>query len=318
VPVRSRDVLTRIDRGGRGGVVGIQRGRMVGAMVEVVRERGVAGVTVAHVVARSGVSRRTFYELFVDRDECLMAAFELALGCAERRVLPAYGAPGVWRERVRAGLGGLLGFLEDEPLLGALLVVDMLGAGGVALERRAEVIGVLVDAVDGGRGCGRAGLGVSRLTAEGVVGGVLGVLHARLVAGDVRGLGGLLGPLMGMVVLPYLGSAAAARELARPVPRARRVTRVREDVLRDLDMRLTYRTVRVLVAIAAGPGGSNREVADAAGIGDQGQISKLLRRLEHLGLIENAAARPSMGEPNAWRLTSKGTELHQTINQNTT
>ena len=70
----------------RGGVADIQRARMVAAMVEVVRERGVARVAVAHVVARSGVSRRTFYELFEDRDECLMAAFELALARAAHRV----------------------------------------------------------------------------------------------------------------------------------------------------------------------------------------------------------------------------------------
>jgi AcrR family transcriptional regulator/DNA-binding MarR family transcriptional regulator len=278
----------------------------------------VTRVTVAHVVARSGVSRRTFYELFEDREECLMAAFDLALGRAAARVLPAYGAAQGWRERVRAGLGALLGFLDDEPDLGGLCVVDMLGAGGQALERRTRVVRALIDAVDEGRGVARAGLTPTRLTAEGVVGAVLAVLHARLVAGGrQRRLRGLLGPLMGVVVLPYLGQGVAAREAARPVPRVRRVEPVPGDVLRDLDMRLTYRTVRVLGAIASRPGASNREVADAAGVTDQGQISKLLARLGHLGLIENAGgATPAKGEPNAWQLTPKGHELQRTIGQN--
>jgi AcrR family transcriptional regulator len=320
--VRSRDALARVDRGGgRGGVAGIQRARLVAGMVEVVRERGVGQVTVAHIVARSGVSRRTFYELFEDREACFLAAFDEAVQRAAGCVLPAFeGAGGGWCGRVRAGLGALLGFLDDEPGLGALCIVDGLGAGPRVLERRAEVVRVLVDVVDGGReGAKRTkgGLGLTRLTAEGVVGAVLGVLHARIAAGDARSMVGLLGPLMGMVLLPYRGAGVAAREVSRPAPRRRRVVSHAGDPLRDLDMRLTYRTVRVLLAIAERPGASNRVVAQGSGVQDQGQISKLLARLEHLGLISNEGVGASRGEPNAWRLTPRGREIEHTIRQQT-
>ena len=84
-------------------------------------------------------------------------------------------------------------------------------------------------------------------------------------------------------------------------------------------MRLTYRTVRVLVAIAAlggrGSGPSNREVSEAAGVADQGQISKLLARLEHLGLIANGGEGHARGEPNAWRLTTKGRDVERTLSR---
>ena len=220
-----------------------------------------------------------------------------------------------WRERLRGGLGGLLEFLDDEPALGALCVVDMLGAGAAGIARRARVVDALVDVVDEGRGEARAGSKPSRLTAEGVVGAVLAVLHARLARGTGESLLGLLGPLMGVIVLPYLGPAVAGREAARRGRKPRPVSHVSGDVLKDLDMRLTYRTVRVLLAIAAQPGASNREVADAAGVVDQGQISKLLARLGHLGLIENIGGEPAKGEPNSWRLTSKGHQLEQTIRQ---
>jgi DNA-binding MarR family transcriptional regulator len=84
--------------------------------------------------------------------------------------------------------------------------------------------------------------------------------------------------------------------------------------LRDLEMRLTYRTVRVLSAIANDPGSSNRSLGDAAGIGDQGQVSKLLARLQRLGLIENKGiGAATRGEPNAWTLTGKGHDVHDTI-----
>ena len=75
---------------GRGGVAEIQRARMITALVEVAGERGAGGVTVAHIVARSGVSRRTFYELFDDREDCFLAAFDQAVERGARR-----GGPGV-------------------------------------------------------------------------------------------------------------------------------------------------------------------------------------------------------------------------------
>jgi AcrR family transcriptional regulator len=293
------------------GVSEIQRTRLLFAMADLAREHGAGQITVSHIVARSGVSRRTFYELFDGREACFLAAFDEAVERAEKRLAPALAAGGSWRERVRAGLGALLDFIEDEPGLGALCVVEALGAGPLARERRAAVVQTLIEAVDEGRGMARGNVRLTRLTAEGVVGAVLAVLHARLCERATPEMSGLLSPLMGIIVLPYLGSAAAARESSRPTPPHRRTTRPQSDPLRDLDMRLTYRTVRVLLAIAARPGASNRKIADAAGVVDQGQISKLLGRLEHLELIENAGAAP--GEPNVWSLTARGRELEQTV-----
>jgi AcrR family transcriptional regulator len=295
----------------------IQRARVLTALGEVVAERGAGGATVAHIVARAGVSRRTFYELFADREDCFLAAFDQAMQRAAARVVPAFGTPGRWRVRVRGALVAVLEFLDEEPELGALCVVHALGAGSRALERRAAVVRVLIDAVEEGGAEVRRGREVpGRLVAEGVVGAVLAVLHTRLTERAGKPLSGLAGPLMGMIVLPYLGSAAAEREIARPAPRrvASKRGGVREDPLKGLDMRLTYRTVRVLLVIAGGPGASNRQVGDAAGIADQGQTSKLLQRLEHLGLVRNAGrGGAGKGEPNAWLLTTRGEQLERTI-----
>jgi DNA-binding MarR family transcriptional regulator len=74
-------------------------------------------------------------------------------------------------------------------------------------------------------------------------------------------------------------------------------------------MRITYRTMRVLSVIAATPGSSNRQVATAADITDQGQVSKLLQRLERLGLIVNMWAGQERGMANQWRLTPVGKEI---------
>ena len=85
------------------------------------------------------------------------------------------------------------------------------------------------------------------------------------------------------------------------------------DPLRDVGMRLTYRTVRVLMSVAANPGSSNREVGAAAGMDDQGQISRLLARLQRLDLIHNTRAESARGAPNAWGLTERGWSVQRAI-----
>ncbi len=341
LPVGRRGAVAgEIGGTGGAGVPDIQRARMIAALVEVAREHGAARVTVAHVVARSGVSRRTFYEMFEDRDACFMAALELAIDRGAGKVLSAFeqaeGADGVrgtarlggaadgsvakgasrWYERVRAGLAALLEFLDDEPGLGGLCVVDTLSACPAALRRRAEIITGFVDVVDAGRNEAKASLSPTRLTAEGVVGGVLGVLYSRFAEQDPKPMLRLLNPLMAMIVLPYLGPAAAAKETARPAPISRpRSQRPVSNPLEGLDMRLTYRTVRVLAAIASHANASNRRVAEASGVQDQGQISKLLVRLQRLGLIENTGSGPTRGEPNAWTLTARGCEVEHAIRE---
>jgi AcrR family transcriptional regulator/DNA-binding MarR family transcriptional regulator len=318
-------------------VLEVQRARILAAMVEVVLEQGTANVSVAHVVSRAGVSRRTYYELFADREECFLAALDDAIAQIAAVVVGAFegeGATqgargarragggqraGAWHERVRAALVELLGLFDEDPGLARLAVVESLAGGPRALALRERALERVVGAVDEGRLAGGVGGEASALTAEGVVGAVSSILYTRLVAEDREPLLALTGPLMGMIVLPYLGKAAARRELARPAPPARTAV-ARSGAgypFRELGMRLTYRTLRVLDAVARlggrEPGPSNRQVGEIAGIADQGQISKLLARLERLGLLENAIGAAGKGAPNAWRLTGKGQQITQTI-----
>ena len=308
---------------------------MLDAMVRAACEKGAANVTVANVTQGAGVSRRTFYEIFDGSRACLQATTEQALTRAGERVLPAYEtASGGWRGQIRAGLVALLEFFDEQPEMARLLIVEWLAAGPEGLERRRQVLERIASVVDEGRtltGAGREAKksdGPPPLTAEGVVGAVLSILHGRLVRSTPERLLELTNPLMSMIVLPYLGAAAARRELTlpgtgeRPVPVAKSLRgsnhRPSEDLLKGLDMRLTYRTMRVLDAVASlggrGSYPSNRAIANAAGIVDQGQISKLLMRLRKLGLLENNRTDAAVkGEPNAWSLTAKGRQVHDML-----
>ena len=300
---------------GGGGMSEIQRSRLLAAAVEVVSEVGYVGMSTARVSRRAGVSRRTFYELFENREDCFLAAFDDAVARIAAVARSAYEREQDWGEKVRAGLSTLLQFIGDEPGLGALLVVDALSAGPNVLARRAQGLETLARIVDQGRGEVQAGDGPPPMTAEGVVGAVLSVLHARMLEQSDRPPIELLNPLAAMIVLPYRGRAAAAEELTRATPPQARRARPRpvKDPLDDLNMRITYRTLRVLDAVASQPGGSNRGIADQAGISDPGQISRLLARLQKLGLLANSGLGQARGETNAWTLTARGAEVQRAV-----
>jgi AcrR family transcriptional regulator len=282
-------------------------------MIRVVCEVGVQDATVAQVISTAGVSRRTFYELFADRDECMLAAIEQTCAVAAKRASVACAVHDVWVDRVRAGLWALLEFFEEDPHLAHLCVVYMLQGSPRTLARRQEICNRLARLLDDARiDCGRD---PSPLTAEATVGGALAVVHTRLLERSRPPLTDLLGPLMGFIVLPYLGTDAARAERSRPLPRRsaphRRDTAV--DPLDDAPIRLTYRTMRVLAAIAAEPGLKNSHVSELAGIADEGQTSKLLARLARVGLIENIGAGVNRNAPKAWRLTPAGEHLERSI-----
>ncbi len=299
----------------------IQHSRLLVAVAATIDELGFEQSTVTRIAARAKVSRRTFYELFENREACLVALIDEVVERVERD-LEAAGLEGLaWRERVRGGLWVILSFLEREPLLARIWVIHALHGGPQTLEHRERVLARLAAILDEGRREGPRGAECTLVTAEGLVGGALGVVYARLRSGDPRPLTDLLDELMGMIALQYLGPRAARREQRRPAPapapaqcQARKAGwevsgHAERDPLDEVNMRLTYRTARVLEGVREHPGGSNRQIADRAGIADPGQVSKLLRRLERLGLLENHGLGHSQGEPNAWKLTPLGGQV---------
>jgi AcrR family transcriptional regulator len=292
---------------------------MLRSAIAVVSEYGYEGMSVARVTERAGVSRRTFYDLFEDREDCFLAAFEDIAGRMERLILASSHPGSSWREEIRSTLLQLLKFLDEEPEAGVLMVVDALKAGPRVLQRRVEILEQLSGAIHRGGSHARTGQELPPLTGEGIVGALLGVVHTRLLQADPGSMVELLNPLMGIVVLPYLRAGVAKRELRRLAParhdprRSDPVAQAVRNPLEGLPMRITHRTLLVLTVIDEHPGASNRKVADLAEITDQGQVSKLLSRLQKLDLIDNTGHGQPSGEPNAWRLTPRGQGVRQEI-----
>jgi len=243
-----------------------------------------------------------------------------------RAVEQAAGRDEAWLEQVRSGLVALLGFLDDEPTWARLLLLEASAAGPRALQCEQRLLGVVTQLLENGdpRTLSEPAP-LSHLTAELLAGGTFAVIRARALRESGKTLVELAPSLMAFIVRPYLGEAAARAELeGRPAAasellesgpyvesdapvtgfartRAQAVSRAAE-----LPVRVTRRTTLVLRAIARAPYSNNREVAQAAGLTDEGQASKLLARLQGKGVIENVGVGAARGEPNAWLLTASG------------
>lgn len=299
-------------------VMEIQRRRLLLALTELVALDGLDGASVERVCRRAGVSRRTFYEVFEDREACLLAGVQAAIERLQREVTPVFDGRGSWVDRVREALTVVLVRLDAEPGTARILIIETMRAGPRALELRVQVIDRLTRAIEQGRGT-KSGPPLPPLTSQGVIGAVLHLAQTRMTEAGSASLLPLLPDLMATIVYPYLGAAAAAKEFdRRPEPVDGVATDSIAEPFRDLSIRVTYRTALVLDSIAQHPGASNRQVADSSSITDQGQVSRLLDRLRRAGLVTKGDAprpRGGKGEPNAWALTDRGHAVHAALKE---
>lgn len=126
------------EEAGREAVAASQRARMLDAVVQTVGDRGYANATVADIVGLAGVSRRTFYEHFDDKQDCFLAAYRTGVAVVIERVVAATGATADedWRERLRVGLAAYTAVLAEHATFARTLLIDVLGAGREAVELR--------------------------------------------------------------------------------------------------------------------------------------------------------------------------------------
>jgi AcrR family transcriptional regulator len=288
----------------------VQRARILTAMRAALLDRGIEQSSVSRVLSDAKIPRPAFYQLFDDRDDCVAAVIGEAIERAREQAAAAMAEHASWAERVRAGLGALLELFDEQPDLARLCVIHSRHAATATL--RGAAVQALVSVI--AQGAGENGFaGAEPVTAEATVAGVLGVIEADLQARRPTPLVELLGPLMSFIVRPYQGAAAARKQLARGQGSSRPRRARRKPAELPPGLRITYRTIRVLGAIAEQPGMTNLQIARSAEIDDQGQVSKLLKRLAGLELIENTGKGQAHGQANRWRLRAPGNAVLERI-----
>jgi AcrR family transcriptional regulator len=173
---------------GRDEVARNQRARLYGAMIESISQRGYKATTVAHAIALAGVSRRAFYELFPNKEECFLATYDIVVARSRKRVLDAWAGERGWANRVHAGAKALLDDIAEQPKGPRLVLVEALGVGPKSRERMQLAGFTFERLVIGAYQLAPDGVALSQLTARGIVGGVRQVAFTRLREGREREL----------------------------------------------------------------------------------------------------------------------------------
>jgi AcrR family transcriptional regulator len=190
-----------------------QRERLLEAAVRVVAGKGYAATTVTDLTKDAGISRTTFYEMFEDKEACFLAAYDSAVDTLVRRVTVAYEAEEGWPARARAGLAALLGALAEEPELARLALVDVGAAGPAAQRHYRAALGRLTPFFDEGRDFAPGGRSLPANTSRMAIGAVAGLVSDELAEGRAERLPDLLSEVLFATLVPYIGPAAAAREV---------------------------------------------------------------------------------------------------------
>jgi AcrR family transcriptional regulator len=205
--------------GGRHGlpaedVVHSQRTRLLEALLEVVAENGYQAARVSDFTALAGVSRKTFYELFSDKEDCFLAAYDWALGRLLTATAEAYeSSTSPWPEKVHRGVSTFLTRLAEHQARAKVCIVEVLAAGPKAVARRDAAIRGFTFFIDEGRGETAAEL--PAFTALAILGGLNEILYTNILNGRTAELPRLAPDFVYWITLPFLGAEVAAEERKR-------------------------------------------------------------------------------------------------------
>lgn len=190
-----------------------QRERLLNGVVEAVAEHGYDAASISRITEAAGISRRTFYEHFENKEECFLAAFELIDAHIREAMLTAPGAAADWPARVRGRLAGLLDALAADPAVARFYLVEPLAAGGEVAARYRDATQLLAALLR--PEAENASLDLE-VRDQALVGGVTAVIVRRLNAGAPNRLPELLPELVEMILAPCLGRQQARLQSQPP------------------------------------------------------------------------------------------------------
>ena len=201
-------------------VVRSQRRRLLAGMTRALVEEGFARLTVEDVIVNAGVSRKTFYEHFESREECLLAAYDAASEELWRAGGEAALAVEGGSARVVAALAATADFLAADPERAHLFTREARVAGAeIAARQRADAerAAALLRA-------GRAESAIARDLPEAteltLVENLAALVGANVLSGVAALLPDLVPQLAEYLLEPYLG-AERAKAAAAFKPRFR-------------------------------------------------------------------------------------------------
>jgi AcrR family transcriptional regulator len=186
-------------------VIQNQRERMLAAVADVASAASYAEMSVEDIIVTAGVSRRTFYEHFRNKEDAFLAAYEEAAGRLLAAVRAGYESREGFVDRVRAGIEMFLMLLAADPAFARMCIVEVMAAGPEAVQRRNEAMQAFAMMFEENAREFLDEPPPSDLTAETVVGGIYDVIYTRIQRGEIRQLPELAPDLAKSALMHYLG-----------------------------------------------------------------------------------------------------------------
>jgi AcrR family transcriptional regulator len=169
----------------RNEVVKHQRARIYGALIEAVAERGYERTSVKQIIGLAGVSRRSFYEQFSNKEECFFAAFDVIAGRNIKRLGKAYlSSGGDLEERLEAALSRFTADARESRNANMLVLVHAQTAGAAGTLRLRRVMATSEQMLDRALYESPDAVQLPGPVIRGIVGGLHGVISAVLSAGE--------------------------------------------------------------------------------------------------------------------------------------
>jgi AcrR family transcriptional regulator len=194
-----------------------KRERLLEAMVRVAAAKGYEATTVADVVEFAGVSEDEFYELFDDKEDCFLEAYDAVIDVLVAHVSSAFEAAAdePWPEKIGAALRALVELLAVEADIARMAMVEVTAAGDEARERYRAALARFTPFLEEGRTYSGQGDELPPDTARFAIGGATSMIFDEVRAGRGPELKRLLPDLVFAVLMPYLGPEAAEDEMRR-------------------------------------------------------------------------------------------------------
>jgi AcrR family transcriptional regulator len=299
----------------------LRRELILRVVAAVVAEHGVAGTSISLVTERAQISRRAFYQSFTGISDCLVAVIDQTLDDVISLAEQAFEEADGWAQGTRHALAAVLTYFDRKLDVAHLCLVETAAADRSVREHRDRALGEFLTMVV-------AHLQgevwhASPLAPQGMFASVIEIVRTRLLAPSPEPLIELLGPLMGIVVSPFMDAEQVnaeierAEELVREIQSgghvlARRLTSKPEiEVPAMLSNPKALRARQCISFLVDHPGSSNGQIAAGAGIAHESQASKLLADLFAEGLLSKSSE--GVGRRNAWCLTRRGEIVAQLI-----
>jgi AcrR family transcriptional regulator len=194
-----------------------QSERILSAVAQAAAELGYAEMNVEAIIARAGVSRRTFYEHFKNKEDAFLAAYDALVRQLAGHVRRAYLKETTVQERLRAGLRAYMQFMASEPEFARMCITEVLAAGPRALARRNEAMRMFAEIIEDNiheliPGCPRAAL-----AAETIVGGIHEVVFNRILTDRIDELPGLADDLLVTILMLDIGNRKLPHDSRPPL-----------------------------------------------------------------------------------------------------